>query len=53
MADMMLDICKEIAPNIFVKAGASCVRGKCKEGKMSCGQVQEPREKQKVKKYER
>ncbi len=38
MADMMLDICKDIAPNIFSKAGASCVRGKCKEGKMSCGQ---------------
>lgn len=37
MADMMLDICKEIAPNIFKNAGASCVRGKCKEGKMSCG----------------
>lgn len=37
MADMMLDICKEVAPNVFAKAGASCVRGKCKEGKMSCG----------------
>ena len=37
MADNMLDICKEIAPNIFAKAGASCVRGKCKEGKMCCG----------------
>lgn len=37
MADMMLDICKRIAPNIFAKAGASCVRGKCKEGKMCCG----------------
>ncbi len=37
MADMMLDICKEIAPNLFANAGASCVRGKCKEGKMSCG----------------
>ena len=37
MANMMLDICKEIAPNLFVNAGASCVRGKCKEGKMSCG----------------
>jgi thymidylate synthase (FAD) len=37
MADMMLDICKAIAPNIFAKAGASCVRGKCKEGKMCCG----------------
>lgn len=37
MAYAMLRICKEIAPNIFAKAGASCVRGKCKEGKMSCG----------------
>lgn len=37
MADMMLNICKEVAPNLFVKAGASCVRGKCKEGKMCCG----------------
>ena len=37
MADMMLDICKEVAPNVFAKAGASCVRGKCKEGKMCCG----------------
>lgn len=38
MADIMLDMCKEVAPNVFAKAGASCVRGKCKEGKMSCGQ---------------
>lgn len=38
MANMMLDICKEVAPMLFEKAGASCVRGKCKEGKMSCGQ---------------
>ena len=37
MANQMLDVCKKIAPNIFAKAGASCVRGKCKEGKMSCG----------------
>lgn len=37
MANIMLDICKEIAPNVFAKAGASCVRGKCKEGKMCCG----------------
>lgn len=37
MANIMLDICKEIAPNVFAKAGASCVKGKCKEGKMSCG----------------
>ena len=37
LANKMLEICKEIAPNIFKNAGASCVRGKCKEGKMSCG----------------
>lgn len=38
MANMMLDICKAVAPRLFEKAGASCVRGKCKEGRMSCGQ---------------
>lgn len=38
LAERMLKLCKEIAPNIFENAGASCVRGKCKEGKMSCGQ---------------
>ena len=37
LAKQMLGICKGIAPNIFKNAGASCVRGKCKEGKMSCG----------------
>lgn len=37
MANLMLEICKEVAPNLFANAGASCVRGKCKEGKMSCG----------------
>ena len=37
MAYAMLRICKDVAPNLFEKAGASCVRGKCKEGKMSCG----------------
>lgn len=38
MANTMLDICKSVAPNLFANAGASCVRGKCKEGKMFCGQ---------------
>ena len=38
MANMMLDICIEKAPILFAKAGASCIRGKCKEGTMSCGQ---------------
>lgn len=39
MACEMLRICKGIAPNLFANAGASCVRGKCKEGKMSCGKL--------------
>lgn len=33
----MMDICKEVAPRIFANAGASCRRGKCSEGSMSCG----------------
>lgn len=37
MADKIHDICKEVAPNLFAYAGASCVRGKCKEGSMCCG----------------
>ena len=37
MANAMLDICKDVAPTLFSNAGASCVRGKCREGKMSCG----------------
>lgn len=34
----MMKICKEIAPRLFSKAGASCRHGKCSEGEMSCGQ---------------
>ena len=37
MAYKMLSKCEQVAPNLFANAGASCVRGKCKEGKMSCG----------------
>lgn len=37
MAGYMLDICKDIAPNIFATAGAACVSGPCPEGSMSCG----------------
>lgn len=37
LADKMLEIVKEIAPNVFKNAGAPCVRGKCTEGKMTCG----------------
>lgn len=37
VANRMLTICKSKAPNLFANAGPSCIRGKCKEGKMSCG----------------
>ena len=53
VANQMLDLVLEVAPHLFAKAGAKCVFGKCPEGKMSCGEKQEPREKQKVKSYER
>ena len=50
VANQMLDACLEVAPHLFAKAGASCTFGKCKEGKMSCGEIQKPRERQLVKK---
>ena len=50
VANQMLDACLEVAPHLFAKAGASCAFGKCKEGSMSCGNIQKPREKQLVKK---
>lgn len=53
VADQMLDLVLEVAPHLFAKAGAKCAFGICPEGKMSCGKKQEPRETQKVKKYER
>lgn len=38
VADEMLHQCMEVAPNIFKYAGPDCVtKGKCSEGKMSCG----------------
>ena len=36
VADEMLRLCKEVAPEIFAKAGPGCVRGHCMEGKMGC-----------------
>ncbi len=46
VANQMLDLCLEVAPNIFQKAGAPCVFGKCKEGAMSCGHRPSPRKRQ-------
>ena len=37
LASEMLKQLKEIAPILFKKAGAGCRRGRCPEGKMTCG----------------
>ncbi len=42
VAVQMLRLCLEAAPNIFSNAGPSCAAtGKCPEGNMSCGKMQE------------
>lgn len=37
MAIHMLDLCQEVAPELFYKAGPTCLRKMCQEGSMSCG----------------
>ncbi len=37
LAHRMLELVGPTAPYIFMDAGASCVRGACTEGKMTCG----------------
>ena len=40
LANMMVNLVKEVAPTIFEKAGASCVQlGYCPENKFSCGKA--------------
>lgn len=41
LAEEMLKLCIFAAPELFRNAGPSCVRGKCSEGKMSCGNAKE------------
>lgn len=43
VAYQMLDLVYKVAPTIFATAGAPCVAGKCPEGKMSCGKMDEVR----------
>ena len=45
LAAEMLRQAREAAPHIFEKAGPPCLRGSCPEGKMSCGQAAQVREK--------
>ncbi len=38
LADKMLTACKQVAPELFKRAGCACMQGKpCPEGKRSCG----------------
>ncbi len=38
LAHKMLELARPTAPFVFADAGASCVRGVCTEGKMTCGE---------------
>lgn len=38
LALRMLDLVEPTAPYVFMDAGASCRRGPCREGKMTCGE---------------
>lgn len=44
LAEDMLKLAYEAAPSLFYKAGPSCVRGGCPEGKMTCGKIRQVRE---------
>ena len=44
VANQMLALVTEVAPNLFKNAGPACVSGGCPEGKMTCGKIKEVRE---------
>lgn len=44
VADQMLKLVLEVAPNLFKNAGPSCVHSNCPEGKMTCGKAKQMRE---------
>lgn len=45
LATEMLKEVKKVAPNIFKNAGPKCLKGRCPEGLMTCGKINEVREK--------
>jgi thymidylate synthase (FAD) len=45
LATEMLRLVRDIVPGIFSKSGPNCVAGSCTEGKMTCGKIDEVREK--------
>ena len=44
VADQMLALVLQVAPNLFKNAGPACVSGPCPEGKMTCGHYKEVNE---------
>lgn len=44
VAEQMLKLCLEVAPNLFKRCGPPCLSGACPEGKMTCGRQKEVRE---------
>ncbi len=44
VAEQMLKLCLEVAPNLFKRCGPPCLNGSCPEGKMTCGRQKEVRE---------
>lgn len=44
VANQMLALVSEVAPELFKNAGPACVKGACSEGKMTCGKAAEMRE---------
>ncbi len=44
IADKMLALASEKAGVIFENAGPACVRGECTEGKLTCGKIEQVRE---------
>lgn len=45
LADEMLKLVRDKAPNVFKAAGPNCIKGPCPEGVMSCGKQVQMREK--------
>ncbi len=45
LAEQMLFQVKEVCPTIFKYAGPPCVKGRCPEGKMTCGKAAEMKKK--------
>ena len=45
LATEMLRLVREVAPILFNNVGPNCLNGACPEGKMTCGKIQEVREK--------